>query len=806
MIAITFTLIVLFLSTAVLSDGVDNFILCAFSSGSIAHIAEDNSPEIEPTESYQKCKDYCYTVWLEDPNNGSIEVMGQGCWEASGKPHECERSHCIDDKKPPKAMNSTKFCCCNHDKCNLNFSDAYVPADVPPTDNIPLEDPLFPLIYIVLGVVFLVSVLFLAAMTYLCWRMKPKKSDVESCQQPMPPPAEYSLEKLKMLNLIGQGRYGTVWRGIIEDTHDSVEVAVKVFPTHHRNYFLNEHEMFKMSGDNAGILKCYGGGEYSFNSRSIEYVLLLSLEQECLQEYLKCHTLDLVTLGKMSLTIARGLAHLHSDLGKPCIAHRDINSRNILVRPDLSCCICDLGLAVIPKRTENKAISEAGTLRYMAPEVLEGAVNLRDCESALKQIDVYALGLVLWELGCRCTDMQNAEPYPYVPPFSKEAGENPTLEQMQALVSRKKARPLWPASWKDTISARLLCETAEDCWDQDAEARLTALCIAERLIELPTLKGRSLHPHHPPASPTPLINNNHLHDHQFDASINTIETLLSPSEENCKNSNQLAVCVTPLQPYQGRNPCLERNLLSGSSDSLLIDKSSKHCSGSESQNLIPNDFLNFQINHRATPIPYLQNAVYGMPKQQNDSYKTPSKSRFKWNGFKNFLNIKMNSGNNGACKETQVKLNSKVVNGFGQNGVTTSLLRPESETVRPLTLPLKSADNLNTNCGVSQILKRENNLTRQRSLDHFNEVFSSTGDLSRLKDPSQRVKTPGDVPPSVRRTRGKAATESSARFSLYDDRMMGQAQWGSAPDLESQRQQTTAQITEAQDRDSVSSF
>lgn len=161
-------------------------------------------------------------------------------------------------------------------------------------------------------------------------------------------------------NISGQGRYGTVWRGIIEDTHDSVEVAVKVFPTHHRNYFLNEHEMFKMSGDNAGILKCYGGGEYSFNSRSIEYVLLLSLEQECLQEYLKCHTLDLVTLGKMSLTIARGLAHLHSDLGKPCIAHRDINSRNILVRPDLSCCICDLGLAVIPKRTENKAISEAG--------------------------------------------------------------------------------------------------------------------------------------------------------------------------------------------------------------------------------------------------------------------------------------------------------------------------------------------------------------------------------------------------------------------------------------------------------------
>lgn len=102
----------------------------------------------------------------------------------------------------------------------------------------------------------------------------------------------------------------------------------------------------------------------------------------------------------------------------------------------------------------------------MAPEVLEGAVNLRDCESALKQIDVYSLGLVLWELGTRCIDMQAAEPQSYAPPFYKEVGENPTLEQMQALVSRRKARPLWPPSWKDTAAARLLCETAEDCWDQ----------------------------------------------------------------------------------------------------------------------------------------------------------------------------------------------------------------------------------------------------------------------------------------------------------------------------------------------------
>ena len=45
--------------------------------------------------------------------------------------------------------------------------------------------------------------------------------------------------------------------------------------------------------------------------------------------------------------------------------------------------------------------SRVGTRRYMAPEVLDESINVRYFES-FKRADVYALGLVCWELVRRC--------------------------------------------------------------------------------------------------------------------------------------------------------------------------------------------------------------------------------------------------------------------------------------------------------------------------------------------------------------------------------------------------------------------
>ncbi len=69
-----------------------------------------------------------------------------------------------------------------------------------------------------------------------------------------------------------------------------------------------------------------------------------------LHDFLQRYTPDGSATGRLAFTAASGLAHLHTEIfgtrGKPAIAHRDIKSKNILVKRDWSCAIADFGLAV----------------------------------------------------------------------------------------------------------------------------------------------------------------------------------------------------------------------------------------------------------------------------------------------------------------------------------------------------------------------------------------------------------------------------------------------------------------------------
>lgn len=73
-------------------------------------------------------------------------------------------------------------------------------------------------------------------------------------------------------------------------------------------------------------------------------------ENGSLYDYLKSTTLDTKSMLKLAYSSVSGLCHLHTEIfstqGKPAIAHRDLKSKNILVKKNGTCCIADLGLAV----------------------------------------------------------------------------------------------------------------------------------------------------------------------------------------------------------------------------------------------------------------------------------------------------------------------------------------------------------------------------------------------------------------------------------------------------------------------------
>ena len=52
-----------------------------------------------------------------------------------------------------------------------------------------------------------------------------------------------------------------------------------------------------------------------------------------------------------------------------------------------------------------------GQPRYLAPEVLDHGVSSQRIEFSLKQVDVYAMGLVFWEISRRCRDLYQVKIY-----------------------------------------------------------------------------------------------------------------------------------------------------------------------------------------------------------------------------------------------------------------------------------------------------------------------------------------------------------------------------------------------------------
>ncbi|KAM9710710.1 TGF-beta receptor type-2 [Menidia menidia] len=312
------------------------------------------------------------------------------------------------------------------------------------------------------------------------------------------PDERAELLPIKLEALVGKGRFAEVWKAHLLQGENAgagsyETVAVKVFPAVEYASWRNECAIFSdptLQHDN--VVQFLAAEERRPPSHAPQtYWLVLAYHGlGNLQDFLTANTLSWEELVPMACSIAKGVAHLHSDttlsgLSKVPVAHRDLKSSNIVVKNRKECALCDFGLALrldLSLTVDDYANSgQVGTARYMAPEVLESRVNLEDLE-AFKQMDVYSMALVLWEMASRCDAI--GEVKGYEPAFGSKVCEQPCVDSMRDLVLRDRGRPDIPTTWTQHQGMNIFCSTVTECWDHDPEARLTAHCVVERFTAL----------------------------------------------------------------------------------------------------------------------------------------------------------------------------------------------------------------------------------------------------------------------------------------------------------------------------------
>ncbi|XP_004500812.1 probable receptor-like serine/threonine-protein kinase At4g34500 [Cicer arietinum] len=274
----------------------------------------------------------------------------------------------------------------------------------------------------------------------------------------------YSLKELENAtdgfaegNVIGEGGYGIVYRGILQD--GSV-VAVK-------NLLNNKGQAqkeFKVEVEAIGKVRhknlvglvgyCAEGAQRML---VYEYVDNGNLEQWLHGDVGPISPLTWDIRMKIAVGTAKGLAYLHEGL-EPKVVHRDVKSSNILLDKHWNAKVSDFGLAKLLGSGKSYVTTRVmGTFGYVSPEYAStGMLN--------EGSDVYSFGILLMEL------VTGRSPVDY----SRPPGEMNLVDWFKGMVASRRGEELVDSlieiqpSPRSLKRALLLCLR---CIDLDANKR-----------------------------------------------------------------------------------------------------------------------------------------------------------------------------------------------------------------------------------------------------------------------------------------------------------------------------------------------
>lgn len=246
---------------------------------------------------------------------------------------------------------------------------------------------------------------------------------------------------------VGQGASATVYYG--RDTRSGRKVAVKKL-----RFKKLEGESLRQFQREVSILAtaahpCLLGFVGATDSAPFCILTDWMAGGTLFHEVHKPKRLNATTRTIAAFDIARGMQFLHS-----CrIVHRDLKSLNVLLDENGRAHICDFGFSRLADEGDVMT-QNIGTPHWMAPELLTG-------DSAYtSKVDVYAYGVVLWEIACGQLPYHGMDP-----------------AQIVARVLMHNARPLIP----DTVGGALRALIVE-CWDRNPDARPTFDQIVHRFV------------------------------------------------------------------------------------------------------------------------------------------------------------------------------------------------------------------------------------------------------------------------------------------------------------------------------------
>jgi activin receptor type-1 len=104
-----------------------------------------------------------------------------------------------------------------------------------------------------------------------------------------------------------------------------------------------------------------------------------------------------------------------------------------------------------------------------------------ECFEALRRADIYAIGLIFWEVCRRTLSNGIAEEYK-VPYF--DCPSDPSFEEMRKVVCVDNQRPSIPNRWTSDPLLNGMSKLLRECWHQNPNVRLPALRIKKSLYKL----------------------------------------------------------------------------------------------------------------------------------------------------------------------------------------------------------------------------------------------------------------------------------------------------------------------------------